>query len=82
LNIRTVIKDGVYDNQRAEEKAEKYRPIKPQVDFISPLRNEDVVITNLGTHHQDSPPREKIKSLEPQHEHNAQQPDNRQWNIN
>jgi hypothetical protein len=35
LNIRTAIKDEVYINQRAEEKAERYRPIKPRLEFIS-----------------------------------------------
>jgi hypothetical protein len=82
LDIRTTIKDGVYVNQRAEQKAEKYWPIEPQVEFNSPLRNEDVVITNPGTHHQDSLPQEKVESPEPQHEHNTPQPDNRKQNIN
>jgi hypothetical protein len=33
-----------------KEKAERYRPIKPRLEFISPARNEDIVITNPDTY--------------------------------
>jgi hypothetical protein len=37
-DIRTAIKDGVFINRRAEEKAERYRPIELQLEFIHQKR--------------------------------------------